>query len=261
MADDNTLELTQGENNIPPLRISPVGYNGLNVTSGFVYEECDPALRWPQCQYTFKKMLKDATISSSVDMTTRLASKVPWWIEAPKGKEKDHEQYVKALSTMLLDMDQSWLATIKQILSFVHSGFSYFEVIPRQRLKSKGSKYNDGLWGIKKIALRSQDTISAVEYKNNGREFVGFWQRVNNITNKGNLSSFNTRSVTVNGSLVTEVLLKADNCLLFRNNPIKDNPFGVSPLISVFEAWRYKKAYEEAESFGVDILAPLKRNF
>lgn len=234
---------------VPKLQTSSIGYNGLSVTSGLVLEECDPALRWPQCQYTYKKMLKDSTVGISVEAVQTDMSRPKWDIVAPKGYEKELEEDVKILRSMMFssDMYHSFLSFIKQATSHVPFGFAAFEIIPRKRLKSKGSNYNDGYWGIGKLALRSQDTISAAEFSSDG-DFAGFWQRVNRITNKAN---FKTRKVQAGKFTNEEVLIPAEKLLLFRNNPLKDNPYGSSPLNYAFEAWKYKKAYEEAESHGV----------
>lgn len=233
---------------IPPLNARSLGYNGLSVTSGIVFEECDPALRWPQCQYTYKKMLKDSTVGISVEAVQTDMSRPAWDIVAPDGYEEELKDKVAILKTMKDDMDHSFLSFIKLATSYVPYGFAVFEIVPKKRLFSKGSNYNDGYWGIGKLALRSQDTISGVEYTNDGKDFAGFWQRANIITNRGQLR---TRTTTAGKVTNVDVFLPDDRILNFRNNPLKDNPFGSSPLATVFEAWKYKKAYEDAESHGV----------
>lgn len=248
MAAKKASTTTAAVEKIPPLNARSLGYNGLSVTSGIVFEECDPALRWPQCQYTFKKMLKDSTVGISVEAVQTDMSRPAWDIVAPEGYEDTLKDKVDILKSMKDDMDHSFLAFIKQATSYVPYGFAPFEIIPKKRLLSKGSKYNDGYWGIGKLALRSQDTISGVEYTDEGREFAGFWQRTNILTNRG---SYKTRTVKVGRVTNVDVLIPADRLLNFRNNPLKDNPYGNSPLATVFESWKYKKAYEDAESHGV----------
>jgi len=231
---------------IPNIVVKPIGYNGLKVTSGVIYEECDAALRWPQCIYTYKQMLKDATVAVSVDAVMTKMASAKWSIKAPAGYEEPLKWYIDKLETMRHDMDHSWFSFQQNAASFVPFGFAPFEIIPRKRLKKKGSKYNDGFWGLGKLALRSQDTITGVQYSDDGREFEGFWQHRNNITNRGQMS---LKKLKYNEQ--GDVLLPKDWLLVFRNAPLKDSPLGTSPLSSIYEAWKYKKAYEENRSYGV----------
>ena len=249
MADPSPKEaLPTTGSDLPSMKVREVGFNGLSVTAGQVLEEPDTALRYPQSIYTYKKMLKDSTVASAVEyVQTRMAS-VTWYPQAPKGFEKELEQYVNYLKTVQNDMETSWLSCIKQMSSFTTYGFSIMEIVPYTRLKVNGSRHNDGLRGIKKLAFRSQDTISGVEYKNDGKDFVGYWQRVNHITNKGQYRTF----PAVGSNLAyNEVLLKKENILAFRNSALKDSPLGQSPLNSIYESWRFKKEYEQTLAYGV----------
>ena len=230
------------QSKFPTIRNATIGYNGLSVVAAKVLEEEDRDLRWPNCMATYKKMLKHGTIAPAVDYVTTMITRVPWFVKPAEGKEKEQEERCKIIKSMLNDMDDSWLVTIKNAASFVPFGFSVLEIVPRYRLKSRGSKYNDGYVGIKKLALRSQDTIIGFEYKNKGRDLQGIWQRVNIPAGKNEW----TRTATDDGK--TEVLLPIEKCLLFRNNPFKDNPEGTSPLNGVYRSWRYLIAYEENQS-------------
>lgn len=250
MADPSPKEAlpTKGSD-LPSMKVREIGHNGLSVTAGQVLEEPDTALRYPQSIYTYKKMLKDSTVASAVEyVQTRMAS-VTWYPQAPKGFEKELEQYVNYLKTVQNDMETSWLSCIKQMSSFTTYGFSIMEIVPYTRLKVNGSRHKDGLRGIKKLAFRSQDTISGVEYANDGRDFVGYWQRVNHITNKGQYRTYKDPIKT--GTTYNEVLLKKENILAFRNSALKDSPLGSSPLCSIYESWRFKKEYEQTLAYGV----------
>ena len=192
-------------------------------------------------------MLKDATVAVSVDAVMTKMASAKWSIKAPAGYEEQLDWYVNKLETMRHDMDHSWFSFAQNASSFVPFGFAPFEIVPRKRLKKKGSKYNDGFWGIGKLALRSQDTITGVQYSEDGRTFEGFWQYRNNITNRGQYSLKKNTRYNEQG----DVLLPKEWLLVFRNSPLKDSPTGTSPLASIFEAWKYKKAYEENRSYGV----------
>ena len=128
-------------------------------------------------------------------------------------------------------MTASWLSTMKQMTSlqlmdFLLQKLSLIHVCTRMV-----SKFNDGLRGIKKLAFRSQDTISGVEFTDDGRDFVGYWQRVNKITNKS--KPYRTYPDLTKGTVNNEVLLKKENLLIFRNGALKDSPL-VNLLLMIF---------------------------
>lgn len=249
MADPSNTELPASGKDLPAMRVKEVGFNGLSVTSGQVLEEADIALRYPQSIYTYKKMLKDSTVASAVEYVQTRMSSVNWYPKAPKGHEDELASKVTYLKTVQNDMTASWLSTMKQMTSFTTYGFSIAEIVPYTRLYKNGSKFNDGLRGIKKLAFRSQDTISGVEFTDDGRDFVGYWQRVNKITNKSR--PYRTYPDLTEGTTNNEVLLKKENLLVFRNGALKDSPFGKSPLNDIYESFRYKKEYEQAQAYGI----------
>lgn len=242
-------EISLQEPSIPNLSFTEVGYNGLTVVNGQVLEECNYELRWPYCIKTFKEMAKDGTIAPSIDYVQTKISNVPWFVKAPKGYEEELKDEVRFLESVMRDMDHSWLTFIKQASSFVHMGFCLHEIIPRKRLKVRGSKFNDGFIGIKKLALRSQDTITGWNYKNKGRELKEVIQKVNIPSNKNESNTFNVPAYTDNNK--SERAIPYYKLLHFKNNPQKDSPLGSSPLASCWKAYKYKTAYEEAESAGV----------
>lgn len=235
------------EDDLPPLRLTEAGYNGITVLGGQVFEECRWELRWPYCTRTYKNMLTDGTIAPAIDQVSMMISRVPWHVAAPKGYEEELSAEIAYVESVMKDMQHSWLEFIKQATSFVGFGFAPFEIVPRYRLKSKGSKYNDGFIGIKKLALRSQDTIVGWKFKNKGRDLSHIVQRVNIPQNKEGIY-YDYGLTQDNGK--TDVSIPMGRILLFRNNPVKDSPIGTSPLNSVWESWKYKKAYESSEAQG-----------
>ena len=241
---------TADPNNIPPISVKEVGWNGLSVLSGQVLEETDPNLKWPRCMFTYKKMLHDGTIAPAIDIFNTAIADVPWYVKAPKGYEKELAPKVAYLSSVMKDMDHSFLSFIKQATSYIHYGFAPFEIVLKYRLKSEGSRYNDGYKGIRKLALRSQDTVTGWEYRNKGRDLAGMWQLVNKPQSKANSRRWQDAANLDRNA--TETLLPISKLLLFRNNPLKDSPIGVSPLNSIYTAWRYKVAYEESQAHGVN---------
>jgi hypothetical protein len=241
---------------IPPISVKQVGYNSLSVISGQVLEECDPNLRWPRCIYTYKKMLHDGVIAPAVDIFSTTVSEVGWSVKAPKGYEKELEAQVAYLKSVMHDMDHSWLSFIKEVCTFIHLGFDAHEIVLKYRTEDV-SKYNDGLVGIRKLFQIGQDSVSGWEYKNKGRDLDGLWQCVNIPTGKAQTRMLNSVN---SDKRKTEQFLPRKKFLLFRNNSLKNNPEGNSPLKAVYRSWKYRVAYEENLAHGVNIQAPLYRN-
>lgn len=248
MAEDTeTQALSMGEENIPSLKFGESGYNALKVAGGQVFEECEWELRWPYAINTFKKMSKDGVIAPALNLVEMMIARVPWTVKIPEGYEDQLKTKAIFLQQVMNDMDHSWNEFIKQVVSFNRYGFSVHEKVYRERLKSKGSKYDDGLIGLKKLPIRSQDSIVGWEWKNQGRDLSGVWQQV--VKPSGiNQPSYNYEQDSIYGE---KVKIPRKKFLLFRNGALKDDPTGQSPLIGCWESWKYKKAFEESEAIGV----------
>lgn len=244
---EDLAPLSAGDD-IPAMRMTESGYNGLMVLGGQVFEECSYELRWPWCVKTYKKMLKDGTIAPAVDYVQTMIARVGWDVVAPEGYEDELKSQVAFVKSVKDDMQHSWLSFIKQATSFVPYGFAPFEIVRRYRLPEKGSRHSDGLVGIRKLVLRSQDTIAGWRWTNKGRDLSHITQRVNIPQNKDN--NIQTSNIySDNGKSYIDI--PVERILLFRNNPLKDSPIGQSPLNSIWESWKYKKALEESEAQGI----------
>jgi hypothetical protein len=139
------------------------------------------------------------------------------------------------------DMEHSWGSFIRQATSFNRFGFAPIEKVYRKRFKRNGSKYDDGLVGLASLPLIAQDTVSSWEWEDRGRKLSGLYQY----------------SVEPNGkqgiikSSFQEEFIQRKKFMLLRNNPLKDNPEGESPLKSCWLAWKYKTSLEEYQATGV----------
>lgn len=214
-------------------------YNGLNVAAGVIYEECNSDLRWPQCIETYNAMMKDATIAPTLNLLDMYMSKVEWSVVAPEGYEGELSEKVDFLYQVMEDMEHSWRELILNASSINRYGFAPVEKVYRRRNKSKGSKFNDGRWGIKSLPLISQSSVKSWEWNNSGRDLTGLWQQVN-IPSKDYKSSE-----------IDEIFIPRKKFILFRTNPYKDNPVGQSPLNSVYVAWRFKGELEKNEATSI----------
>lgn len=239
-----------GNLEIPKIAYSEIGYQGAKVLGGQIFEECSHELRWPQAIETYKKMAKDAAISPALELVETMIARVPWDVKIPEGYEEELADKANYLKQVMVDMDHDWQSMIKQAATFKRYGFSTLEIVLRYRRKESGSKFNDGLVGVKKLPIRSQDTIEGWYWKNSGRELAGLVQRVcipDNAQASDGWDFVNANLQNVKGG---SKKIARKKFLLFRNNPLKDSPVGTSPLNGCWQAWKYKTAFQEAEAIG-----------
>lgn len=242
MALDNTEEIGISSENAP-LRMAKGqrSYNGLNVVAGQIYEECNADLRWPQCMDTYKLMCKDATIAPALNYMEMLIAKSEWTVEVPEGYEAELKTKAEFLRTCMRDMEHTWNDFIRQAATFNRYGFAPMEKVYRRRTKANGSKYDDGLIGIRDLVLVSQDSVASWVFTQTGRKISGLKQWINIPTNEGEVQTYTTDKVEI----------PRNKFILFRADPQKDSPIGTSPLNSVYIAWRFKTELEKYESVSV----------
>ena len=253
---EKTISLKQGEEKAPPIVYGETGYTGLITLGGHVWDECKHELRWPHAYKTFKQMSIDGSIAPALEFVEGKVAEAVWKVKIPKGVPKDREATLKAqqtyLSEVMDDMRHSWTTAIKNAATFNRYGFSVLEMVLRFRNKKYGSKYNDGLVGVEALSPRSQGTIIKWYWKDKGREIDGFDQRVI-YPSDSELITFDgwelMRAATGQETAVKYVPIK--KCLHFRHNPQNDSPSGTSPLVSAWQPWKMKQAYQESEAIGV----------
>jgi hypothetical protein len=244
------VQLEKGTNDIPSIAYRESGYNGLKVLGGQVFEDCSHELRWPQAAETYKKMAKDAAISPALELVETMIARVPWDVKIPEGYEDELKSKANYLKQVMNDMDHTWQSMIKQASTFKRYGFAPLEIVLRYRRKDNGSKFDDGLVGVKKLSIRSQDTIDGWYWKNNGRELAGLVQRVVIPDSASPDYGWDFANTTLDSMEGGVRRIPRKKFLLFRNNPLKDSPIGTSPLNGCWQAWKYKTAFQEAEAIG-----------
>ncbi len=237
--------LTTGDAAIPRLKMGEIGLNGLKVSAGQILEQSRQELRWPQSVRTFKEMSQDSTISAALKVVELMISRVSWDVEPPEGNtDPMMEAKAEFVEQCMHDMTHSWSEFIKEVVSMFTYGFAVQEKVFRKRYKASGSKYNDGLIGLKRLPTRSQDSVSKWVFSEDGRDLIGVEQTLgvfNNASRYGNTNIYN---------LTNPITIPRNKFLLFRTDVKKDNPEGTSPLVNVYTSWRFRKELEEIEAVG-----------
>lgn len=168
----------------------------------------------------------------AIEMLVRQAS---WNVEPGGSTAKDREaaEFVKSCMD---DMQQTWIDTISEILSFLTYGWSFHEIVYKRRMgrtkdNRTSSKYDDGLIGWMKLPIRSQETLYQWEYDDQDN-LIGM-----------------TQMPPPDFGLITIPMNKA---MLFRTRSRKDNPEGRSILRTAYRSWYFKRRIQEIEGIGIE---------
>lgn len=223
------------------VQMSEQGYTGLKISNGRLYEELKQELQFPWSIVTYKQMSYDATISAALSYYESMMLKARWNIKTPEDATEEEKAQAVFFKQCLSDMTHSWQDFIQEVSSMNSHGFSVHEIVLRKRLRSKGSKYNDGMVGIEKLPIRSQETIDKWIYSEDGRDLIGLRQNLN-------LSGYAGRVALTQNK---EIIIPRKKFLLFRTGKRKDSPQGESILRNCYFAWKYKTLIEEQEAIGV----------
>ena len=175
MAEEN-LDLQPGESAPERLRLKEVGFTGLREFNGIITEEARKQLQFPRANKTFQEMSQDATIASALSLFEMMISRAEWRVVPPQDPDEDELKKAKFLEQNMHDMEHSWFEFIKEVTSMFTYGYCVNEKVFRRRLRAQGSKYNDGLIGLRKLPVRSQTTLKEWKFSDNGRNLTGVVQ-------------------------------------------------------------------------------------
>lgn len=243
MAENESLNLQTGDSAIPRVKFSETGYLGLKEFDGIILEESRKALVWPRANRTFQEMSQDATIASALSLFEMMISRVKWSVVPPKDATEEELKQVRYLEQCMNDMDHSWFTFIKEVTSMFTYGYCVNEKVYRRRKREFGSRYDDGLVGIKKMPVRSQTTVKEWKFSDDGRDLLAVIQDTSLLNDGFRLAN--------SQEFAGEIEIPRKKFLLFRTDVSRDNPQGRSPLAKVWTAWKYRKQIEESEAVGI----------
>lgn len=213
-----------------------IGRVGQRRYGGIFYEEFLSELRGRKGAEVFTEMSNnDETIGAILFAIEMLVRQASWNVE-PGGitaKDREAAEFVKSCMD---DMQQTWIDTISEILSFLTYGWSFHEIVYKRRMgrtkdNRTSSKYDDGLIGWMKLPIRSQETLYQWEYDDQDN-LIGM-----------------TQMPPPDFGLITIPMNKA---MLFRTRSRKDNPEGRSILRTAYRSWYFKRRIQEIEGIGIE---------
>ena len=215
--------------------LSEVGYSGLHYRQGIITEEFLPELRGRLARKIYKEMsLNDPVVGSIMFSATMLIRQASWTVKAASESQEDRK-WADFVNSCRTDMSMTWADVMSEILSMLAYGWSALELVYKKRsgyVRNSGltSQYADGLYGWKKLPIRSQDSLDKWDVDEHGG-LRGLVQ------------------LTLTGQRATIPITKL---LLFRTTSHKNNPEGISALRNAYRPWYFKKRIEEIEGIGVE---------
>jgi len=249
---DASLQADEGQT-IPRIKLGEQGFTGLKVSNKRILEETQKAFRYPTFISTVNEMRNNPTVGAAMNVYRMMISRVKWDVQDPINATESDKKRAEIIRTMMGDMEgQSWSSFIESVIPYLEYGFAVNEKVFRRRLKRNGSKYNDGLVGIKKLAPRSQDTISGWVFSEDGADLLKIEQDINCLENA---YKFVNRK-NLNG----KIEIDRDKFLLFTASATKGNPEGNSIYKNIYLAFKQLSLLQDQELIGVakDIQGILK---
>lgn len=211
------------------------GATGLKQYSGYVREEWLPQLVGRKGLLVLREMRDNDPIIGAVFYAIEMMVRgVNFHVEGASSSAED-QAAADFIESCLGDMEQSWSGFLAEVMPFLLYGWDVHEIVYKQRkgrtndLKTN-SKYDDGLIGWRKFAIRSQETLL-------------HW-----IFDEAGDATHLVQLLPTGGPLLQVPLEK---CLHFRTTPYKANPEGRSVVRNCYTSYYYKKTLQEIEAIGV----------
>lgn len=224
-------------------RFGEMGNPGIIMFNGISDDEIKKELNFPRSVLTYKEMSYHSAVNAPLTLYDNIIGKLVWSFKPPVDATEEEIERCKIVESMMHDMEQPWAEFIRDTLTALTYGFCVNEKVFRYRLKSRGSMYDDGLVGWKKLPLRAQESIVQFIFSPNGNDIEGVVQ--NTQMTVANANRF--YRLSANG----QVNLPRSKFLLFRAGKHRGDPYGKSPLKDAYLAWRYLTVMEEIEATGV----------
>lgn len=213
-----------------------IGRVGQRRYGGVIYEEFLPELVGHRGIETFREMSENDDVIGAILYAIEMLVRQTEWNVEPGGSSAKDREAAEFVRSCMDDMQNTWVDTISEILSFLTYGWSFHEIVYKRRMGNTKdtrtrSKFDDGLIGWAKIPIRAQETLYQWEY-DDADNLVGM-----------------TQMPPPDFGLLT---IPMDKAMLFRTKARKDNPEGRSILRNAYRSWYFKRRIQEIEGIGIE---------
>lgn len=219
------------------IHLEEIGRTGLSQYGGYIFEEILTELSGFKWRKVVREMVdQDAVINAILFVIEMFVRQTSWDIKAASDSNEDQERAAFIKGALFEDMSQSWSSVLSEILTFLPWGWSYPELVYKERKgesrnPGKSSRFNDGRIGWRKWAPRAQESLEHWEFDAEG----GLQAMVQNPP-----PDFGFHTIPI------------EKALLFRTTVHKGNPEGRSVLRGAYRQWYRKKHIENFEAMGIE---------
>lgn len=213
-----------------------IGRIGQRRYGGVIYEEFLHELRGKRGIEVYREMSENDDVVGAILFAIEMLVRQTDWNVEPGGDTPKDREAAEFVESCMNDMQDTWIDTISEILSFLTFGWSFHEIVYKRRMgntknaKTK-SKYSDGLIGWQKLPIRAQETLYQWEY-----------DEEDNLIGMTQLPPPSYKMCTIPMS----------KAMLFRTKSRKNNPEGRSILRNAYRSWYFKRRIQEYEGIGIE---------
>ena len=214
-----------------------LGNAGISMRAGLVHEDLLEQLNGRTGRRIYREMADNGSaIGAFLHAVEMLVRAMEWRYEPANVDDSDAVEGQVFMMGVMQDMSHSWDDFIAEVFSHLIYGWSYFEVVvkrrvgPHERRSDRRSQFTDGRIGLRKLAIRPQNTLDAWDVDPSGG-VQGMWQQ----DTSGRRSQF----------------LPIARCLHFRAGN-KRSPEGRSILRTSYRPWHFLKNIEEVEGIAIE---------
>jgi hypothetical protein len=141
------------------------------------------------------------------------------------------------------DMEHSWKSTVGNWFDYLEFGSHVSEKVFRRRLRKNGSKFDDGLVGLRKLSPRSRSSIQRWTFTDDGRELLGVEQTLRYMD-----KSYLYQDQLDDRGLI---YIPREKFLLFTCDGSINNPEGNSILKAIYLAYKQLTLLQDQELLSV----------
>lgn len=251
-AIDNIATSSDEGTVIPRLRLGETGFLALRTINRQVVEEQQRAFRYPAFIKTVQEMRNNPTVGAAMNVYRMMISRVKWNVKPHVDSSQKDIDRAKLIETMMHDMEDSWASFIESVIPYLEYGFAVNEIVLRRRTKGNGSKYTDGLVGIKNLPTRNPESVTGWKFSPDGSQLLSIEQTLTFLEN-GYLYMNRTNERG-------KIEIPREKILLFTASKNKGDPQGNSIYKNIYLAFKQLTLLQDQELVGIakDIQGILK---
>lgn len=218
--------------------LTELGSTGLTKSGGLVDTEFLSFLKGDRGRKFFREMQDNSWVVGVILFAIKkMLQRLEWRVDPTDNNDPRAVEVAEFIEGCRLDMNDSWDVTLTDICSMLTYGWSWHEVVYKQRGGEvtdprRRSRHTDGRVGWRKWAPRSQDTLQRFNWDDDGD--VAAMVQLDPSAGRGS------------------VVIPIEKSLLFRFEPERGSPEGRSLLRSAAVSYFYQKKVREIEAIGIE---------